>query len=338
MLDASQGKKVGIVTSSHVVPKVVVDNATAEELFTVAGEPISELLPSKIVRITGIENRFWSGDDVYPSTLAAEAVQSLVGGVDTADLLVFASASRDMVEPATGSLLANQLGVNIPTFDVTNACNSFLNGLYVGCGLVSSSLASEVVVCTGETPSKVVKTAFDSYDDLFKHIGGPTLGDGGAAMTLKGVNSGGFLYWGARADPTKCDLGGVYGGGARFPRSEEHTYFTVSGAGLKDAFITMGPELVDEALTVTHTSWDDYKYVFVHQVTVPYFLETVKVIGAPLEKTVNTVRNRGNIASATLPTQYSMVSDSLQPGDLVMFVGLAGGISAIVVVHETPTL
>ncbi|WTO33281.1 hypothetical protein OG399_43285 [Streptomyces achromogenes] len=45
------------------------------------------------------------------------------------DLLVFASASRDVVEPATAHIVQAELGSRAHALDMTNACDSFVNGI-----------------------------------------------------------------------------------------------------------------------------------------------------------------------------------------------------------------
>jgi 3-oxoacyl-[acyl-carrier-protein] synthase III len=69
-----------------------------------------------------------------------------VAGLDPLDidLLVFASASRDMAEPATAHVVQAELGSTAHALDVTNACNSFVNGIDLAraCGPTASAPAS----------------------------------------------------------------------------------------------------------------------------------------------------------------------------------------------------
>ena len=67
------------------------------------------------------------------------------------DLLIFASASHDVAEPATANMVQTALGCDrAAVMDVKNACNSFLNGLDVAQAFIETGRATRVVVAAGE--------------------------------------------------------------------------------------------------------------------------------------------------------------------------------------------
>jgi 3-oxoacyl-[acyl-carrier-protein] synthase-3 len=67
----------------------------------------------------------------------------------------------------------------------------------------------------------------------------------------------------------------------------------------------------------------------VHQVAVTYLADVHRTVGVPADRTIVTVADHGNIASATLPLQLAIALESgrLKRGDVVLLLGLAGGIS-----------
>ncbi len=70
-------------------------------------------------RLTGVRRIHHAGpDDWQASDLAAAAADKLLAdtglGVDDVDLLLFASASQDLVEPATSHIVAAALGATLP--------------------------------------------------------------------------------------------------------------------------------------------------------------------------------------------------------------------------------
>src|SRR5690242_17298706 len=68
--------------------------------------------PTIVRRMTGIESRHVMRDDQQASDLAAEAAAKLLADHGTVpDLLIFASASQDLVEPATAHIVAAKLGL-----------------------------------------------------------------------------------------------------------------------------------------------------------------------------------------------------------------------------------
>lgn len=91
------------------------------------------LPPRLLTQATGIVSRRVAGEGVYASTLAAGAARRALAAAGLTpmdvDLLLFASASRDVVEPATAHIVQAELGSRAHALDVTNACNSFVNGI-----------------------------------------------------------------------------------------------------------------------------------------------------------------------------------------------------------------
>ena len=61
--------------------------------------------------------------------------------------------------------------------------------------------------------------------------------------------------------------------------------------------------------------------------TTGYLDHFVEVTGIPANRVVRTIDRYGNLAAATIGVQLDEVMTSLVPGDLVLLVGLGGGIS-----------
>jgi 3-oxoacyl-[acyl-carrier-protein] synthase-3 len=91
---------------------------------------VAASLPAGVLaRITGIDRRRVAADDEYASDLAIASARQVLAAADLdaldVDLLLFASATRDMAEPATAHVVQAALGGRAHALDVTNACNSF---------------------------------------------------------------------------------------------------------------------------------------------------------------------------------------------------------------------
>lgn len=291
--------------------------------------------PGGIVeRMTGIRRRHVAAPDQQASDLAVAAVRRLAP--DTVDLLIFASASQDMVEPATAHMVAAKLGLSCPVFDVKNACNSLLNGLQVAEALILSGAYRNVVVCTGETPSRAVRWRVRDRRQFVESFAGYTLSDCGAAVLVTEsdgfTGNNGIFYRDFTADSTAWAVGTLPGGGSAHPRDPEYSYFRGDGRRLREAFELVGPDLFLTALKRTGLTWDDFAVVAVHQVALPYLDFLARTLGIPEEKLVLSLPEHGNCASATLPLQLTMAGCG--PGDRVALLGLGGGISLGVMFAE----
>ncbi len=290
--------------------------------------------PGIISRATGIAGRHVMPDDWQASDLAVAATGKLLAdqGLDVGDidLLLFASASQDLVEPATSHIVAAALGARCPVFDVKNACNSVLNAVQVADALVRAGQYRRVLVVTGESPSRATRWAVRDLRQLAESFAGYTLSDAGAALLVEACPAGeGILAQGYTADSTAWTAGTLPGGGSRSPRDPESTYFHLDGARLKAAFEAIGPASVTGVLQQAGVTWDDCDLVAVHQVTLPYVNAFADRCGIDRSLLQITVTEHGNCASASLPLQLerAVQTGRVERGSLVALVGLAGGIS-----------
>lgn len=290
--------------------------------------------PGIIERATGIRGRHVAPDGQHPSDLAAAAAAKALGetgiAVQDIDLLIFASASQDLVEPATSHLTADLLGARCPVFDVKNACNSMLNGLQVADALIRTGQHRRVLVCSGETPSRATRWQVGTLAEFARSFAGYTLSDNGSALILEADDGDhGILGQAHHADSTAWRTGTLAGGGSRHPRDPEHSYFALDGGALKAAFDRVDPAVVHDVLRTAGVSSEELAVVAVHQVTVPYAHAFTDRCGIPRERLDLTVTGHGNCASGSLPLQLerAVQAGRLHRGDLALLVGLAGGIS-----------
>jgi acyl-CoA:acyl-CoA alkyltransferase len=113
------------------------------------------------------------------------------------------------------------------------------------------------------------------------------------------------------------------------PHDPDAAYFDMDGHGLQQAFLELGPEPVLGFLAEEHVAWGDIDLVAIHQVAAPFLPPIFDRLGVPADRTIVTVEEHGNLASATLPLQLHVARERgmLRPGSLALLIGLAGGIS-----------
>lgn len=297
-----------------------------------------------ISRITGVETVHVMPDDWQTSDLAATAARQLFEEQDLSpsdiDLLIFASASQDLIEPATSHIIASKLGVESPVMDVKNACNSFINGMEVANAFIRSGSYKRVLVVSGEAPSRGIRWNNPSREIYLTSFPGFTMSDAGAAVLIESTEippknrdeslpAAEIIGCGFTAMSSAWDVGMLPTGGSMNPRGFDRTYFEIDGGRLFKAFELLGSEILDTTLEKHGLSWDDFAMVAVHQVALPYLDEVKSQLGIPDDKTLITLDKHGNIASVSLPLQLRKAKDNgmVKEGDLVALVGLGGGIS-----------
>lgn len=300
-----------------------------------AGNPQLSLATGLIRRMTGVESVHVRPDDWQVSDLAVAAARRALEdaglGPDDVDLLIFAGASQDLIEPATSHIVAAKLGATAPVMDVKNACNSVINAMEVGDALIRSGAYRRVLIASGEAPSIAVRWRIADHDAFLRSFPGFSMSDGGAAVVLEADDSGeqGILATRFLAVSRHWDVGTLPGGGSMRPHDADADYFDMDGRALQQAFLELGPEPVLELLAENGWTWGDFDLVAIHQVALPYLPPIFERLGVPGDRTIVTVADHGNLASVTLPLQLRLARDRgmVGPGSRVLLIGLAGGIS-----------
>jgi 3-oxoacyl-[acyl-carrier-protein] synthase III len=338
------------------LPERTRDVAEAERELHRRNPKVAPRIPM-VSRLTGVRRIHVADDDQQASDLAVAASRTVLDRAglraDDVDLLLFASATQDMIEPATSHIVAAKLGVRAPVMDVKNACNSVLNGIEVAEALIGTGRYRRVLVACGEMPTRGVRWDVPDRSTYAMSAAGYTMSDAGAAVLVEATGArtedgfeddlvaelaglvepvdrpSGILSSVFAAESQHWDVGMLPAGGTVNPRDPERTYFEIDGSRLREAFVAFGPGPVEQALAAAGVTIDDVALIAVHQVAVAYLADVHRALGVPADRTILTVAEHGNIASATLPLQLATALESgrLRRGDVVLLLGLAGGIS-----------
>ncbi|MCW2960648.1 MAG: Ketoacyl-ACP synthase [Thermoleophilia bacterium] len=330
--------RAGVAGISSWLPPQVVTSDEVERRIAEASVASGFVPKAGIVqKLTGVRERRYKLPHEDASDLAVNAARGALEdaglGIDDIDLIIFASTSQDLIEPATSHIVSAKLGGSCTVFDVKNACNSFVNGMEVADGLIRTGKYERVLVCTGEGASECIRWDLDDVEHMKNSFAGFTFGDAGAAVVLDARSDGtGILYTDMVAASSNWGICTIKGGGTMNPHDPMANYVTGDGNNLKDAFVNLGPQIIIDAFQRTNTTFEDYDVVLFHQVTEPFLDIFMQISGVPESRIVRTVDTLGNIASATMPLQLHRAVSSGQagPGSKVMAIGLGAGISLAV--------
>jgi 3-oxoacyl-[acyl-carrier-protein] synthase III len=298
--------------------------------------PKLKLATGMIGRITGVKSVHLRPHGWQTSDLAAAAARTaLADSPGPIDLLIFASASQDLIEPATSHIVASKLGLDCPVMDIKNACNSVLNAMQVADALITSGQYERVLIASGEQPSHAVRWQLESKEQFLRSFSGYTMSDGGAAVILeRSGDLSGILGSTFVAVSSHWGIGTLGTGGSMDPHAENGSHFDMDGPALQQAFLDLGPDAVLATLQKLALDWSDFDLVAIHQVALPYLPPIFERLGVADDKTIITIEDHGNLASVTLPLQLLLARDAgrIREGSLVALIGLAGGISLGVMV------
>ncbi|MGW7357165.1 3-oxoacyl-ACP synthase III family protein [Streptomyces sp. NPDC054802] len=294
--------------------------------------PALRVPPGLLRRMYGLEERVVADDGILPSDLASRAALKALtaAGVEPGevDLLLFASVSADVQEPANAHIVAAKTGLSCPVFDISNACNSVLNALEVADALIRCGRYRRVLVACGETLSRLSRWTMTSRQEMRTALASMTGGDMGAALIVEasaepGITASTFMAnsagWPAATLFNPYQATGL-------PRGLD-----IDSEQLLASFLGLDTRAV-QWLKEHDTDPAELGLVCVHQPSVPFVRSVSERLGIRPDTVVPTFPRTGNVAAATLPLQLSLAGeqDRLHPGMKIALFGMASGASAAV--------
>jgi 3-oxoacyl-[acyl-carrier-protein] synthase-3 len=283
-----------------------------------------------IVTRTGIRERRIGAPGETTSTMGAEAVRRLMAakrlGPEDVDLLIVATATPDMLFPATACLIQDRLGLSrVWGFDLSAACSGFLYALTAGAQFVASGSHRRVVVVGADLMSAIIDPLDRTTAVLF--------GDGAGAVLLEAAEPGfGILDFLHRADGSgQTDLM-MPAGGSRRPASLESVaarehYLKQNGRTVFKFAVSQMAESVERLLERNGLAAGDLAVVIPHQANQRILDATADRLGLPHDRMATVIARYGNTTAATLPLALEDVlrAGRLVRGDLAVFVAVGAG-------------
>lgn len=311
------------------LPERVVSSA---ELETIINKRIKILPVGSIERLFGIKERRFAAGDTQVSDLGANAAREMVAKHDgkTIDCMIFASASSDLIEPATANIIQEKLGLNCPVFDVKNACNSFVTAFQIASSFIESNIYKKILITSGEKLSNSILLKPSDEEDMKKRLASLSFGDGGSAVMVEASTNGCGVYFQKFKTVGKhWGLCTIKGGGSMHPFEPDKNYFEGKTAELAQIVIQEGCDFVRSGFA--EAGWDisDVDYVITHQVSMKSFELLAASLGVPIHKIIQVCDLYGNIASVSIPLALHVAEKKgkLKHGDKIAIIGLAAGIS-----------
>jgi len=169
----TQARRVGIAGMGYYLPENIVTNSDLEKKIETSDEWIRTR--------TGIRERRIAGPDQAASDLgviaAEKALEDAQLSADLIDIIIVATASPDMVFPATACLIQDRIGaVNAGAFDLSAVCSGFIYAFVTAAQMITAGTAERVMVVATEK--------FSSFLDWEDRSTAVLMGDGAGAVIL----------------------------------------------------------------------------------------------------------------------------------------------------------
>ena len=272
---------------------------------------------------TGIRQRHIAAADERTSDLALHASREAIAaaGMTPADidLIIVATATPDMVFPATACILQDKLGVHGgPALDVGAVCSGFVYALALADKMVASGASRNALVVGAEIYSRILDWSDRGTCVLF--------GDGAGAAVLVPSTAPGILTTHLHADgsyrnilsvPGQVQDGGVTG----------TPFVHMDGTAVFKFAVKVLAEVAHEALSAVNMLPSDIDWVIPHQANIRIMDATMRKLHLPHERLIVSVDQHGNTSAASIPMALDIaVRDGrIKTGDHVMLLGVGGG-------------
>jgi 3-oxoacyl-[acyl-carrier-protein] synthase III len=286
-----------------------------------------------IVTRTGIRERRMGAPGETTSKMGAEAVRRLMTarglGPDDVDALIVATATPDMLFPATACLIQDQLGLRRAWgFDLSAACSGFLYAMTVGAQLVAAGAHERVVIVGADLMSSIIDPLDRTTAVLF--------GDGAGAALLEPAEPGfGLLDFYHRVDGSGRNDLLMPAGGSSLPASAETVaarqhFLKQNGKVVFKFAVSQMVESVNVVLQRNRLTPGDLALVIPHQANQRILDAVAERLCVPHERVASVLARYGNTTGATLPLALdaALAEGKLKRGDLVVFTAVGAGFTA----------
>ena len=303
------------------VPEYILNNKELETMVDTNDE--------WIVSRTGVkERRILKGEGKGSSDLGAKAVQGLLEKTNTSaediDLIICATATPDMIFPATACIIADKVGAkNACAYDIMAACSGFLFSLATASKFIETGSYKKIIVVGADKMSSIV-----DYTDRSTCI---IFGDGSGAILLEPSEEG----LGIQDSILKSDGSGrsflhMKGGGSQKPSTHETVdnkdhYIFQDGQPVFKAAVKSMADVSEEIMERNNLTAEDVAWLVPHQANKRIIDATARRMGVGDDKVMLNIQKYGNTTNGTIPLCLWEWENQLNKGDNIILAAFGGG-------------
>jgi len=321
---AKTQRTVSIIGTGSYVPEKILTNEDLSRMVDTSDEWITTR--------TGIKQRRIAAKDEHTSDMAAKAALKAIEQAKISpaeiDLILVATATPDMLFPATACFVQKKIGAtNAACLDISAACAGFLFGVEIAQQFITSHTYDTVLVIGADK-----LTAITNWTDRNTCV---LFGDGaGAAILRHRGGSHGVISTHIGSDGQYTDILFMPGGGSRCPITRENVDLNLqtihmTGKEVYKQAVTAMLSAAQKALKQAGLSIEDIGCVIPHQANMRIIEAIADRLGIPLEKFYVNLDRYGNTSAAAVAIALDEANRSgrIKPGDYVLMVVFGGGLT-----------
>lgn len=321
--NVSSNGSIGITGLGAYVPEKVLTNDDLSRMVDTSDEWITDR--------TGIKERRIAAAEEAASDLALPAARKALeqAGVEGAelDLIIVATATPDMLFPATAAIVAEELGAKqAAAYDLLAGCTGFVYAVAQAFGAVAGGLSERALVIGSETLSRIT-----NWNDRGTCI---LFGDGAGAAVLERVRDGGIVGIELGADGSGgLDLC-VPAGGSRMPVTaanveEDMQFIQMHGQEIFRFATRVMVSSAEQVLEKSGVGVEDVDLYVPHQANKRIIDHAAKHLGLAPDKVFMNISKYGNTSSASIPICLAEAQEQglLEAGTRVLMSAVGAGLT-----------
>src|SRR5437867_940136 len=317
-------RTVSIVGTGSYVPEKILTNEDLSQIVDT-----SEKMKTTH---TSIKERRIAAKDEDTSDMATKAAlkaieQSKISGKEI-DLIIVATATPDMLFPATACFVQKKIGATkAACLDISAACAGFLFGLEIAQQFITSHAHDTVLVIGAEKLTSITNWTDRNTCVLF--------GDGAGAAILRHRGSAhGVISTHIGSDGQYTNILFMPGGGSRCPITRENVDLNLqtihmTGKEVYKQAVTAMLSAAKKALEQAGLSIEDIACVIPHQANLRIIEAIADRLGISRDKMFVNLDRYGNTSAAAVAIALDEANRSgrIKAGDYVLLIVFGGGLT-----------
>ena len=278
----------------------------------------------RIKKTIGLDRRHIVDSSTTTLDLCANSAKALLdsGSIKASEInaLIFVTQTPDYLQPNNAHILHGilDLGMDCIALEINAGCSGYVYGLFLSYMMIQNG-AKNILLCVGDTISKIINPLDSNTAPLF--------GDAGSATLVAFDDASDDSYFAMHADGK--GFGNIIYPNSGFRVDNRDKYLLMNGAEVFNFSIDKEPKSIEEILAFANKHIELIDFIFFHQAN-SYIISNIarRLHLPPHLAPSESICKYGNTSSASIPLA---ICDRLQGGpnrDLqVILSGFGVGLS-----------
>lgn len=280
----------------------------------------------RIQKSIGLHSRYITTEETTLDLCYEASIKILQDDIKKSiDAVIFVTQTPDFLQPNNAHILHGKLGLkeDCACFDVNQGCSGYVYGLLLAYSLIQSG-AENILLCAGDTISKIVCPADSNTTPLFGDAGSATLITKNHTKSFFSLHSNGNGW-----DNIILPNSGFRQLQNKQKFETKTHYLCMDGAEVFNFSIDKEPKAIREILQYANQQISEIDYIFFHQANAYIISNIIRRLGIESHKApIDSISKYGNTSSSSIPLAIcDSIHTSIDNDFKVILSGFGVGLS-----------